>query len=99
MKVIEEDVWTVKANSDTTEGRGSDIHVGYFKRKTDAIKAGVGRGVMGTDLREPYSIKQEKVRLIVYDNYTEFEEEETRSLRDRALSKLTYEEKKALGLV
>lgn len=42
-------VWEAYTNSDTTEGRGVDVHIGYFTTELDAKQAVKGRGTMGCD--------------------------------------------------
>ena len=79
-------------NSDLIEGRGNDVHLGYFKVQSDAEKASSGRGVMGTNAH---------VRLapiLIYENFEEFAEVRAKDVREQALNKLSWEERKLLGL-
>lgn len=85
--------WEAYTNSDLTEGRGSDVFIGYFRNKEDADNAVKGNGPMGTnayvrEVREPK----------IYKTYLEFVEDKQIDLKRSALNKLTREEKRALGL-
>lgn len=83
-------------NSDLTEGRGGDVHIGYFRYEDDAKKAVKGRGVWGTDA----SVRMVQDKTIrVFESYEEFTTVQTSDLKTKALNKLTVEEKKALGLL
>jgi hypothetical protein len=88
-------VWGVYSNTDLMEGRGSDILVGYFTNYSDARLASEGRGVMGTAAE----IRQENISVSVFESYSEFEGLDTLKIKERALRKLTDQEKKALGLI
>ncbi len=85
--------WEAYTNSDLTEGRGSDVFIGYFRNKGDADTAVKGNGPMGTDayVRE---VREPKI----YKTYLEFVEDKQIDLKRSALNKLTREEKLALGL-
>ena len=80
-------------NSDLTEGRGPMRHVGYFKFRPDAEDSVKGMGVMGVGNGE---VKQ--VEVIIYDDISEFNEGRKEEIKRKALNKLSYEEKRALGL-
>lgn len=88
-------IWGVYSNTDSMEGRGSDILVGYFTSYSDACLAAEGRGVMGTAAE----IRKEDISISVYESYSEFEDLDTKKIKERALNKLTNQEKKALGLI
>lgn len=88
-------VWEAYTNSDLTEGKGSDVHIGYFNRESDAKQAVKGRGVWGTDA----SVRPAEIHIKIYESYKEFEDETMASARRRALDKLSFEEKKALNLL
>lgn len=85
-------VWESYTNSDTTEGRGADVHIGYFTQKSDAQEAGKGRGVMGT----PAPVRP--VYLRVHGTLKEFMAFRDQDIRRRALDKLNHEERRVLGL-
>jgi hypothetical protein len=90
MKAIH--VFEAYTNSDTIEGRGSDVHIGYFTHPDDAHAAARGQGVMGGDAYvRPVAIK-------IYTTLQEFTGVKNEELRQRALEKLTPEEREALGL-
>lgn len=77
--------------SDLTEGRGPMITIGTFWNKYDAAEAARGWGVMGVGDGEVREIK-------VYDSWTEFKKLELEDVRQKALSKLTDEERMVLGI-
>lgn len=39
MEVIKRTVWEAYTNSDTCEGRGHDVHIGYFTDEFEAKRA------------------------------------------------------------
>lgn len=82
-------------NSDLTEGRGRDVHIGYFVHESDARKAVKKKGVMGTDA----DTRKVDKEILLFETYEEFETIKTNDLRKKALNKLSYDEKKALGLI
>lgn len=94
----EREVWSAYTNNDLNEGRGGQVLIAHFVNREDAIRAGKGRGVQGMDLKEPYDIRKETLRVRVYESFKEFEDVLTADARKRGLSKLTFEEQKALGL-
>jgi hypothetical protein len=78
-------------NSDSTEGKGHMVAFAHFLDQRDANIAVRGRGVMGCsdgEVRE----------LWVYESIADWEEGEEEKLRQAALSKLSNEEVKALGI-
>lgn len=42
-------IYEATRNSDTTEGRGHDVTIGYFTELSDAVRAAKGKSVMGND--------------------------------------------------
>lgn len=97
-------LYVLMADHDTTEGRGPMYELGYFRTYEDALKVrndpryarwcvmGVHRPVKeGT-----YEIR-EKVYLI-NESADEFWGNDEASRREKALAKLTVEERKLLGL-
>ena len=100
-------VFEVVTNSDTTEGRGVDVTVGFFLKEQDARDASHGKGVMGLDA----DVK--KTRAVVWEENGKTWCTPLRSVarvwpnniarlcetvREQALRKLTDEEQEALGL-
>lgn len=90
---VSELCWEAYTNSDQTEGRGHDVTIALFTRRKDAVKAARGTGPMGTDGRV-----REVQRPKVFESYADYEKHVKPALRERALQKLTAEERKALGL-
>lgn len=89
MKILYQ-VWY---NEDGTEGRGRMIPLNAaFSSKPSAEKAAKNRGPMGASDGE--------IRLLaVYDSHEEYVKyHDIESVRQRALNKLSEEEKKVLGL-
>ena len=84
-------VYAAMKCSDLTEGRGPMITIGTFWNKYDAAEAARGWGVMGVGDGEVREIK-------VYDSWTEFKKLELEDVRQKALSKLTDEERMVLGI-
>ena len=89
------DVYEAYTNSDLTEGRGHTVHIGYFTRETDALRAVRRKGVMGTDANVR---KLSTLELKVYEHLAEYEAEVVLDLRKKALAKLTAAERTLLGL-
>lgn len=87
MKVI----YRAERNQDQTEGRGPMVPIAYFFHKTDAQRAAKGHGVMGVGDGDVVQVK-------VYESFDDWGEGRRIELRERALSKLTPEERKALGV-
>lgn len=89
------------------EGRGGSYLVGYFATESLAERAAAGRGAMGTQGHvRPHRgevavyIDPESGREIVRPlvERVEIQYEDPAEVRERALAKLTSEEKLALGL-
>jgi len=102
-------LYEVVTNSDTCEGRGYAVSLGWFTSKADAKAMAKGQGVWGTDA----DIKEKSKWVILYTIYNLGNEREVAHLvgesvvieyidpkirRKRALEKLTAEDKEALGL-
>ena len=85
--------WEAFTNSDLTEGRGFDVTIAFFSKREDAVRAAHKRGPMGVD-----ADVREVRRPIVFDSYAAFEKQLTVDARQRALSKLTAEDRRILGL-
>lgn len=94
MKQFTQEVFGAWRNSDLTEGKGYDILIGYFLKQEDAQRAAHKAGVMGAD----GTVKQEQLRVVVFENFGEYENERKADARKRALAKLTQEERILLGL-
>ena len=94
-RLMMRNVFEAYTNSDLTEGRGQHVSIGHFVHESDAKRATLGRGVMGTDA----DVRTVDLHVCVYDTFAEFEKEQHQSTRDRALAKLSLEERRALGLV
>lgn len=85
--------WKAYTNSDQTEGRGHDVTIAFFTHRKDAVKAARNAGPMGTD----GSVRKVQ-RPKVFESYADYEKHVKFDLRERALQKLTAEERQALGL-
>lgn len=85
--------WEAYTNSDQTEGRGHDVTIAFFTHRKDAVKAARCTGLMGTD----GSVRKVQ-RPKVFESYADYEKHVKLDLRERALQKLTAEERQALGL-
>lgn len=83
-------IFRASYNSDSLEGRGGKIVVGYFLQKEDAQMAVKGKGVMGQG-----DGNVEEVDL--FDSIAEFQNIEEGKLRRQALAKLSSAERAALG--
>jgi hypothetical protein len=73
-----------------TDGMDS-YGIGYFTKKADAEKAAEGKGAMGYGNG---SVNED----VVYESYKDYVENNPVSLKQKALAKLTQEEKEVLGL-
>lgn len=82
-------IWGARVNSDLTEGRGPMNIVGYYRHKPDALKRVQGWGVQGVGDGDVIPIQ-------VWDSFEE--NERLTILAKSGLSKLTPQEKEALGL-
>lgn len=81
------------SHADTNDGRG-DITVAHFRREQDAKRASEGFYVMGckdADVGRVTTVK-------VYDSFEEWSLDELEKKRQQALSKLTADERAALGV-
>ena len=81
MKHFRESCYEAYTNSDTTEGRGSHVTIGYFLREMDAQKAARGKGVMGTN----GGVRYVELDVRIFDNYVEFEESKIVDKRESLL--------------
>lgn len=86
--------YRVIGNSDNIEGRGSSIDIAYTTNELTAQKIAKGRGIMGGDA----TVKPFNKSYTLYETFEQFEEDRAKGIKAIALSKLTEEEKKALGL-
>jgi hypothetical protein len=84
-------IYEATKNSDQTEGRGQTVRIAAFSKVNDARRAAKGQGVMGYGDGDVQSLE-------VYDSFEEYEGVNKKTLRKRALAKLTPEEKEALEL-
>lgn len=94
-------LFEVTTNTDSTEGRGHEIHYGWYLTRAEAKRAGRGRYVMGTDC----PIRQQTIevvtigdRMFVLGDEIDLKSEPPEEVKARALAKLTEEEREALGL-
>ena len=101
--VVEERmVHEVVTNSDTTEGRGTRVSLGYFLDLTQANEAAHGKGVWGSDARVESGTR--KVVIVDVDHVYLLGEillnkaALTAQARQRALDKLSAEDRQALGI-
>jgi len=101
--IYQASVWHVTSNSDTNEGRGQTVTLGYFLNVGAAQACASGAGVQGTDARI-----EQITALVVRDKdlaggvYLLGEEVKSTytsdvKLREQALAKLTTLERRALG--
>lgn len=98
------EVTTIYSNSDNIEGRGHDVEVAHFANHSDAVAVCKDErfykqhGVMGMPMNPEYACK--KHRMHVYESAQEYwNQHDEHNKRQRALDKLTTEEKKILGLI
>jgi ribosomal protein L20A (L18A) len=92
----------VKGNTDTTEGRGPMKVVARFSTYEAAVEyvkspAYAEWCVMGYRSASDTN-KISEVTLLILDSIDELEEGKKSAIRDRAIAKLTVEERKVLGL-
>lgn len=82
-------VYIVMRNADQTEGRGPMYPTGY----------GFTSAVVASQLVNPNDyIRDEINEITIFDNLNDFKAWRNADLRERALNKLTREEKAVLGL-
>jgi hypothetical protein len=99
--VSEHEVWVITANADKNEGRGQQVDVAFFENKSAAIKTKNDsrfykeHGVQGQRL--PDSDVQYRV-LRIYSSVEEYFKNDAEQKKQRALNKLTEEERQLLGL-
>ena len=98
-------VFQVIANTDTTEGRGSNYTVGWFLTEGVAKSAARGKGPMGTDARVEREQKDVVIveaggvrKIFLLGPPVDASYEDPAEVRRRALAKLTPEEREALGV-
>jgi hypothetical protein len=68
MKVFREEVYSTYTNTELNEGRGRKVLIGHFTEESDALKAGKGRYVMGSDC----PVKKETVTVRIFESFEEF---------------------------
>lgn len=85
-------VYEATYNSDSMEGRGRQIRTGLFKREQDAQRSVAHKTDMGGG---PLGNVQE---VKVYESFEDYEDHQRIEARERALSKLDADDRKALGL-
>lgn len=92
--------YAVNRNTDSTEGRGRDEPFAFFKDEASAVlaskdKATVGKyGVMGVG---PLNVST--ITIDLFESFKEYRDSnDTQIIRERALAKLSIEERQALGL-
>lgn len=89
---------------DKTEGRGGERLLGLFHSEADAIVAARGRGVMGLpgDIRQVSVLSKDGgITGFIFnpnDNVIEIQPPDLDMIKKNALSKLTAQEKRVLGL-
>ncbi|MDD5151803.1 MAG: hypothetical protein PHC28_15210 [Flavobacterium sp.] len=85
-------IYAATKNTDMIEGRGEQRAFAYFRYEEDAYLAvkGKGTGGYGDGIVEEIQL---------YDSFSEYEEAiYKKTIREQALSKLSEEEKRILGL-
>lgn len=98
MKIIT--IYETIINSDPTEGRGYDMVIGRFFTKTAAENFGRHKDVMGTNgtVKEQLALQDDDDTYYVLGPPVAVAHDELGLKRQNALSKLTLEERKLLGL-
>lgn len=97
----ETNLWAVQANNDTTEGRGNQYDVFYTEKKdvAEAISNNSvfygNYGVMGT--KGGIYVRSKTIK--IFESVSDYLISTRGEVAKKALSKLTTEEKEALGLV
>ena len=84
-------MYIAERNYDLTEGRGPMVVIGYFFNREDAVRAVKGWGVMGVGDGEVRGAN-------VHESFASWEKDQKQQLILNAMSKLTSEERRALGL-
>jgi hypothetical protein len=85
------EIFHARRNEDLIEGRGRMITVGYFSSKEDAEVAANEFTYMG-------NVPAGSVELVrVAESFGEFSEIKNLEVKERALSKLSSEERRVLG--
>lgn len=92
METINLKAYESYTNSDKTEGRGHDVHIGYFVNIDDAILASKGNGVMGIDA----GVRPVDKNFFIYNSIDEFNShKEVLSIKN-SLDKLSKKERDAI---
>lgn len=95
-------VYAVVGNTDSCEGRGSDICLGYYEVQADAEREADGKGVMGTraEVRPQKClwIADDEVLIISYGASVKVVTANEVAEKQRALAKLSPRERQLLGL-
>ena len=101
-KMKEIECYELLANTDRTEGRGGTEVVGRFVHYSDALSVNNDPrfykeyGVMGSKSDPKYNIR--KANIVIFDSNEDFFNMKKEYLKERALAKLTAEERNLLGL-
>jgi hypothetical protein len=97
-------IYATFRNADMTEGRGPMVLDECFARQSDAEtfvngQTGVmGRGGPFVGERSTTTGDWQVKELKVYESLAEYDKLHVNAIRERALNKLSYDERKALGL-
>jgi len=98
------EITTIYTNSDNTEGKGHSVEVAHFTHHRDAVQVCKDErfyrkyGVMGTPLDPRYAVKNRTIH--VYESAQEYwDQHDEYKRRQRALDKLTDDDKRVLGLI
>jgi hypothetical protein len=69
-------VWASIVNSERNEGRGSDIEIGHFRTKVEALHFAKGKDVQGSDgrARERWAMYDQSERLWLLEKEIDLEE-------------------------
>ena len=96
-------LFSISVDNDTTEGKGGTHIHAYFTNEQDAKDVCSDKrfyekhGVMGTPINVEYAVKEETHK--VYTSAQDYwENHDANVLRQRALSKLTAQERELLGV-
>lgn len=100
--VFDMTLYRVSTNSELNEGRGREYTLGWFVDNAVAMKAAKGNYVMGTDCpieRKVVTIvRTDDGKVYILGDRVEFQYEDPREVRARALAKLSPEERQVLGI-